>query len=1028
MPTPTPYDFIEAVDLLHRAGLKTLIKIHPGLKKPIIVHGHKLKTSSADVAKTWFHGKALPDIPNLGVAAGDNSLVVIDIDATPPSHLNPQVVLEAILPSTPAPCSSTPRGGVHIYFTAPDGLPSDASNLIRRAVEASLTKAGVSFGRIDVKAGEAYAVEFPSITADGSYRWVIAPWVVSPPPIPTAWLDAPHGGAPNTLENFPPSDTQARAIAQDTLNHLPAYAREVWVKGKLSATRDRSGESYSLAALCVEHGITDPAKIASVVYTSLPHRQKFGPRKGGWDAWTDALSCARRALENSNHTRTSLHSVASSACSTPQRIAPPFALTPLVDVAPEETTFLINPYLPRSELTLFEGDPGQGKALALDTLIPTPHGFKRMGDIEVGDVVYDGNGRETTVMRLSPIFHNHKCYKVSFDDGTSVIADADHLWSVQTAHQRTNVGRWQHAAKRPSPNRQPGCSVVTTEEAAKNIKAERGKRHNYRIGVRPFAGRLRDLPVPPYTLGVWLGDGTSREAELTTADEEILEHVRNDGVSVGRPYHRGSLGKAKTYRLGGATGGRISRLRTPDGRFAGAADNSTLASKLRRLNLLNNKHIPQEYLFSSFEQRLALLQGLMDTDGCISKTGTCAFTTVNERLASGVSVLLAGLGIKNTTTVKSRSGGGTAYRMHFTTDLPVFRLRRKKERIPEKARPSTKRRYITSIEEVESVPVRCITVSSPEHTYLCTNQFVITHNSWAWMALAAGLTGSKTCPVPYDHTAPRDAKIVVLTTEDSLGKTVRSRLELLDANLSNIYVFTPSTGAGGDQPTACDLPAVAPLVASVKPDLVVVDPITLYATTDASFDGDKAVAVRRLLRQLIFMARQDNFALLACRHYRKEGGRAIYRGLGSIDYAATARSILSFGISKDALPGVRAVAHTKSNLAPEGPALEYRLFPSAIPPFKWLGVRADIRPDDLTIPGGSSGTSDEACLLSAACEFLTDALSNGPAPAKDIIKEAHQLKISERTLYRAKESLGVRSKRQGFGAGSQSLWFLAENP
>ena len=688
--------------------------------------------------------------------------------------------------------------------------------------------------------------------------------------------------------------------------------------------------------------------------------------------------------------------------------APGIKIIKLSEVKREDPEFLIYPFLPRGEITLLDGDPGVGKALALDTLIPTPNGFKKMGEIKVGDIVYDGNGQETVVTRLSPIFHNHKCYKVYFDDGTTIIADADHLWLVQTAQQRTNVRRWRQSPKRAAHNKQPGYSVVTTEEIARNIKVERGKKSNYSIDIKPFAGRHRGLLIPPYVLGVWLGDGTSREAEITTADEEILEFIKNEGISVSAPYYSTFKGKAKTYRIGSVK--QINRTRTPDGKFNGIADddNKTLSSKLRQLNLLNNKHIPQEYLFSSFDQRLALLQGLMDTDGAISKNGTCEFTSTNKRLAEAVSILLASLGIKNTITTKTLTSNSVAYRVHFTTNLTVFRLRRKKERLPKKVRPSVKRRYITNVEEVESVPVRCITVSSPEHTYMCTNQFVVTHNSWIWMALAAGLTGSRTCKIPYDHTTATDRRILILTTEDSISKTVRGRLDDLGADLDKISLIV---GPEGDTITAEHFDSVKPDIERLNPDLIVVDPVTLYATTEKSFDSDKAVSVRKMLNKLLLLTRQINCAAIVCRHMRKEGGRAIHRGLGSIDFAAVSRSMLV--AAQDPKDDTRClVAHAKSNLAPKlHEALVYTLSEYDKPPFQWQGT-CDADPDELT--GGRQSTDrEDKNRLEEAKEFLQSWLSDDPAPASEVIKAARESGISEASLRRAKKDLGIIAKKSG---------------
>lgn len=368
---------------------------------------------------------------------------------------------------------------------------------------------------------------------------------------------------------------------------------------------------------------------------------------------------------------------------------------------------------------------GGGKALALDTLIPTPNGFKKMKDIEEGDIVFDGKGRKTAVSYVSPVYLGNRCYRVCFDDGSEVIADAEHFWVVQTAKQRKNTARWKPKPTRVAHNKQAGYSVVTTEDMASAVKD--GDRLNFSVDITPFEGQERELPIPPYVFGVWLGDGTATCSEITSADNEILEYIKAEGVTVGKPFCNNS-GRAKCYRLGSAGKGKVDRAH--DGTFVGA---ETLQGKLRQLGVLGNKHIPQEYLFSSFRQRLALLQGLMDTDGYIAEDGRCEFTSSSKRLIEDVAVLLSGLGIKNKATVKEFEVFGKkriTYRICFTTNLPVFRLRRKAERLPKEVRPSTKRRFVTKVEKVESVPVRCIAVQSPECTYMCTPSFIVTHNTW----------------------------------------------------------------------------------------------------------------------------------------------------------------------------------------------------------------------------------------------------------------------------------------------------------
>lgn len=309
--------------------------------------------------------------------------------------------------------------------------------------------------------------------------------------------------------------------------------------------------------------------------------------------------------------------------------------------------------------------------------------------------------------------------------------------------------------------------------------------------------------------------------------------------------------------------------------------------------------------------------------------------------------------------------------------------------------------------------------------------------SWIWMALLAGLTGSEICPVPYDHTAPKDIKALILVSEDSPTKTIRSRLEDLGADLSRIMMFAEKpvvqNGSGPGKHvisvTAELLEQAIPAIVELKPDLVVIDPITLFATTRDGFDMNNAVAVRKMLSQLVALARELNFALLAVRHFRKTTGKALYRGMGSIDFAATARSALVVGV--DPKTGKNVLSHHKSNLAPQmEESLVFTLDPNSSPPFRWEGT-CDVKPDDITeeIPRDQREGSEEQTKLRIAKDVLVAFLNDcgGMAPSKEIMKVARDNGISERTMWRAKEDLGIKHAIKGHRKERQSYWVLPDS-
>ncbi len=350
------------------------------------------------------------------------------------------------------------------------------------------------------------------------------------------------------------------------------------------------------------------------------------------------------------------------------------------------------------------------KALALDTPIPTPGGWTTMGALRPGDTVFDERGKPCEVLQATEIQRDHECYRVEFSDGTSIVADAGHLWYTEF-HGR------------------PG--IRETHEIAATLKERTRGDNNHRV---PVACALNlpaaDLPIHPYVLGLWLGDGHSSGARVTTgADDadEIMGHVTEAGYEIGA-IRRDPRSNALDFGL-----------RTPgvNGKTDGKRRHESLQAKLRALGLIGCKHIPAAYLRASEEQRRALLQGLMDTDGHSKKDGLCGFATSIPSLRDGMMELLRSLGYKPAarTYIPKCNGkpGKPSAKIHFKAyaDEPVFKLARKVQRL--KTRPQNKQRsstrQIVSVKSVHSVPVRCILVSSASHLFLAGEGMVPTHNT-----------------------------------------------------------------------------------------------------------------------------------------------------------------------------------------------------------------------------------------------------------------------------------------------------------
>lgn len=306
------------------------------------------------------------------------------------------------------------------------------------------------------------------------------------------------------------------------------------------------------------------------------------------------------------------------------------------------------------------------------------------------------------------------------------------VWSAPIAFKHLAIRLSQTYQVAPS-DRAAERILTTGEMLAAGVKY-RGSQSNFAIRVTdPLELPTVNLAVDPYILGAWLGDGSTGAGALTQGTTETCtdEHGLTDQA------HLMAILDGRGYQ---------PRVR-PDGKTVGT---SGLRTDLRHAGVLNDKHIPMSYLRASQAQRLALLQGLMDTDGTIDTKGACELSLCNERLASDALELIRSLGIKaamssGPATIteddpdhpgqKRRRTTSTRYRINFTTTMRVFRLPRKAERLPTAVRETQEWLYVTDITPAPSEPGRCITVNSPDHTYLIEG-FVPTHNTMALLNLA----------------------------------------------------------------------------------------------------------------------------------------------------------------------------------------------------------------------------------------------------------------------------------------------------
>ncbi len=386
-----------------------------------------------------------------------------------------------------------------------------------------------------------------------------------------------------------------------------------------------------------------------------------------------------------------------------------------------------------------------GKALALDTPIRTVGGWSTMGALQIGDQVFDENG-DTCNVTNTQSWGPRPCYLVEFSSGDPIIADSEHEWLVKPRHQKERI--------------------LTTEELSRAVtiqRADGGLERKYRVRVPgALVGTRQELPINPYVLGVWLGDGHSRAARFTCskADQEMVRLVEACGVVVTRQRTPGATSDNWGLSLPGQKG----------------VPGRSFQSQIKRLGLWGDKHIPELFMNGSYGQRLALMQGLMDTDGHISPNGQCEIVQVKRRLAEDIHELANSLGYKPAMGVdRARLEGrdvGPRYRIRFHafSDEPCFRLSRKKRKL--KHRPSrpprSRTRQIIAVTRVADRPTKCIEVDSPSHLFLAGKSLIPTHNSTFSAAIALLL-------LFFDDPPEPEAEGYVAATKEDQAKIVHSQ-------------------------------------------------------------------------------------------------------------------------------------------------------------------------------------------------------------------------------------------------------------
>ena len=397
-----------------------------------------------------------------------------------------------------------------------------------------------------------------------------------------------------------------------------------------------------------------------------------------------------------------------------------------VTLSDQQKEFLYD--INKTNLMFLIGNAGSGKAQPVDTVIPTPEGYRKMGDIKVGDFVFDREGNPTEVLGVYPQGKIDE-YEVTLSDGRKTYSNDEHLWSYYTS--RGNL-------KTKSLREMIDIGIINEQIDKRTGRVRRNSRFKIPTnGLVKFNNKSYDLEVDPYVLGSFIGDGslTSKNLTLCSNDEFVVKKVSK---ILGFDYFKAS-GDNYNWNF---------RYKNPK-RYKGGNNQSIARYTVftedvfpkSMMNISLEKNIPVEYKLSSSESRFKLLQGLFDTDGSIMRSKgrySVSYSTASKTLACDIQELLRSLGMNGTIYEDVRDGRNTVYEISVLIEndkkKELFTLPRKRD-IADKAYGVSKYRDYDRISIISATPTGnkkdmvCFYVDNPEHLYL-TNDYIVTHNTF----------------------------------------------------------------------------------------------------------------------------------------------------------------------------------------------------------------------------------------------------------------------------------------------------------
>jgi len=376
----------------------------------------------------------------------------------------------------------------------------------------------------------------------------------------------------------------------------------------------------------------------------------------------------------------------------------------------------------RNEITICSGPAGTGKAQPLDSLILTENGYVRMGNINIGDKIFGKNGKLT---KVNGVFYQGKreAYLVTFSDGSKVECCDEHLWLTYNDYERNYL-------------KNSRGTIKTLSEININYKNKSNKLKYSIPIVDAIEFKKKKLLVDPYLLGVLLGDGSlTTTIRISSSDKQIINECDS------RLPNDYFIKKIKSSKYDYSILNKISNKKYSYRKYINELKLNGIKSE--------NKFIPNNYLYSSINDRIELLQGLMDSDGTVDKkSGTLSFTSTSKELILNLKFIIESLGgvinpikekVKKYKYKNEIKLGRISYSMSFRLPNKIipFKLNRKKGLFKNKTKYFPVR-YIKNIEFIGKKEMKCISVEANDNLYI-TNNFIITHNTFISLALALGL-------------------------------------------------------------------------------------------------------------------------------------------------------------------------------------------------------------------------------------------------------------------------------------------------